>query len=322
MGTIWGIPLGEYQFMDIIKKFKALSDPTRLRLLNMLSHYELNVNEIVSIVEMIQSGVSRHLKILLEAGLLVSRKDGSYIYYSDSRTEEASDLIQFVVNHLGTDSVFSNDLERAGQSISLRKNRTKRFFRTVAPQWDRLKKEVLGPLDLTRIICEQLGPCKTMADLGCGTGEILSCLVDLDKAKLIGVDASPEMLEQARIRLPQRAHLELRLGELENLPMRNQEVDAAVMSMVLYHVVEPEKSICEVARVLKHRGRFVLADFRHHNQEGIKEVIGGSWMGFKKEQIQEWLAENSLSLEDYTEFKVEKNLVIALYTAEKRTETQ
>ena len=308
--------------MDIIKKFKALSDPTRLRLLNMLSHYELNVNEIVSIVQMIQSGVSRHLKILLEAGLLVSRKDGSYIYYSDSRTEDASDLIQFVANRVETDPVFVRDLERAGQSISLRKNRTKRFFRTVAPQWDRLKKEVLGTLDLNGIIVDALGSYETMADLGCGTGEILSCLLDLDKTKLIGVDASPEMLEQARIRLPHRAHLELRLGELENLPMRDQEVDAAVMSMVLYHIVEPEKSIREVARVLKEKGRFVLADFHRHNQEGIKELIGGSWMGFKKEQVDEWLKDNGLALLDFTEFKVEKNLVITLYIAEKRNPIQ
>ena len=308
--------------MDIIKKFKALSDPTRLRLLNMLSHYELNVNEIVSIVEMIQSGVSRHLKILLEAGLLVSRKDGSYIYYSDNRTQDASDLIQFVARRVETDPVFIRDLERAGQSISLRKNRTKRFFRTVAPQWDRLKKEVLGDLDLNGIIVEKLRPYETMADLGCGTGEILSCLLDQDKSQLIGVDASPEMLEQARIRLPHRAHLELRLGELENLPMRDQEVDAAVMSMVLYHIVEPEKSIREVARVLKEKGRFVLADFRRHNHEGIKDLIGGSWMGFKKEQIEEWLTDNGLALQDYTEFKVEKNLVITLYIAEKRNEIQ
>ena len=303
--------------MDIIKQFKALSDPTRLRLLNMLAHYELNVNEIVSIVEMIQSGVSRHLKILLEAGLLASRKDGSFIYYAANKEGDALDLIRFTMARVRTDTVCSRDVERAMQSIALRKNRTKRFFKTVAPQWDRLKKEVLGNLDLTHAIIERIQGCGVVADLGCGTGEMLSRLLTRQNTRLIGVDASPEMLEQARIRLPEKQTLELRLGELENLPMRDQEADAVAMSMVLYHIVEPEKSIMEVARVLKGGGRFVLADFSRHDQEEIKALIGGSWLGFTQDQISGWIGRHGLSLIEYTEFKVEKNLVITLYVSEK-----
>ena len=306
--------------MDIIKKFKALSDPTRLRLLNMLSCHELNVNEIVSVVEMIQSGVSRHLKILQDAGLLVSRKDGSFIYYSASRTDEARDLIRFTTERVKADPLFIRDIDRAGQSISLRKNRTKRFFRTVAPQWDRLKKEVLGELDLNGLILEKLQGRHQVADLGCGTGEMLSRMLNGDKNKLIGVDASPEMLEQARIRLPDQGCIELRLGELENLPMRDQEVDAVVMSMVLYHIVEPEKSIGEVARVLRGDGCFVLADFARHNQEEIKEIIGGTWLGFSREQIDGWLRDSGLVMTGCSEFKVERNMKITLYLAEKSKE--
>lgn len=306
--------------MDIIKKFKALSDPTRLRLLNMLARYELNVNEIVSIVEMIQSGVSRHLKILLEAGLLVSRKDGSFIYYSANRTPDTVDLIRFTTDRVERDALFARDVERAGQSIALRKNRTKRFFRTVAPQWDRLKREVLGELDLNGIITRKLTDKRLVADLGCGTGEMLSRLLDHDKTRLIGVDASPEMLEQARIRLPDIDCLELRLGELENLPMRDQEVDAVVMSMVLYHIVEPAKSIREVARVLKEDGCFILADFARHDQEDVKEIIGGSWLGFTREQITGWLETHGMTVGDYTQFKVEKDLDITLYVAHKSKE--
>lgn len=304
--------------MEIIKKFKALSDPTRLRLLNILSRYELNVNEIVSIVEMIQSGVSRHLKILLEAGLLTSRKDGSFIYYAASSTKETADLIRMTTDQVETDPLFARDVERAGQSIALRKSRTKRFFSTVAPQWDRLKKEVLGELDLNGLIVRKLMNRQEIADLGCGTGEMLSRLLELDKTKLIGVDASPEMLEQARIRLPYSDPIDLRLGELENLPMRDVEVDAVVMSMVLYHLVEPEKAIREVTRVLKPQGCFVLADFARHDQEEIKALIGGSWLGFTREQITDWLIPHGMALVDYKEITVEKQLVITLYTAEKK----
>jgi ubiquinone/menaquinone biosynthesis C-methylase UbiE len=302
--------------MKIIKQFKALSDPTRLRLLNILYQYELNVNEIVSIVDMIQSGVSRHLKILLESGLLVLRKDGSFIYYAANKSGDSLSLINLACSRLEQETVCVMDLQRAKQSITLRKNRTKRFFRTVAPQWDRLKKEVLGAFDLNGIL-KQMAWGDKVADLGCGTGEMLGSLVQENKKKLIGVDSSPEMLEQARIKLPGLNAIDLRLGELENLPMKDQEVNIVIMSMVLYHIFEPEKSIHEVFRVLKPGGLFLLADFEKHDQENIKEIIGGSWLGFDKQQINGWLSTCGFTLNSFNRYEVEKGLCINLYVAEK-----
>jgi ubiquinone/menaquinone biosynthesis C-methylase UbiE len=302
--------------MEIIKQFKALSDPTRLRLLNILYQYELNVNEIVSIVDMIQSGVSRHLKILLEAGLLVLRKEGSFIYYAANKAGDSLSLINLACSRLEQETVCVMDLQRAKQSITLRKNRTKRFFRTVAPQWDRLKKEVLGNFDLNGVL-KQMALGDKVADLGCGTGEMLDSLFPENKKKLIGVDSSPEMLEQARIKLPGLNAIDLRLGELENLPMKNQEVNIVIMSMVLYHIFEPEKSIHEVFRVLKPGGLFLLADFEKHDQENIKEIIGGSWLGFDKQQINGWLSTCGFTLNSFNRYEVEKGLCINLYAAEK-----
>ncbi len=303
--------------MKIIKQFKALSDPTRLRLLNILDHFELNVNEIVSVVDMIQSGVSRHLKILLEADLLVFRKEGSYIYYSSSKQDQCRDLISLACQRVESNSSFLEDLNRAEQCISLRKSRAKRFFRHVAPQWDRLKKEVLGDFDLNQMLESHLTDSAVIADLGCGTGEMLSRFLDLKADKLIGVDSSPEMLEQAKIKLPERDDLELRLGELENLPMRDLEVDAAVMSMVLYHIYEPEKSIQEVYRVLKPGGFFLLVDFLKHSHEDIKKLIGGTWLGFAKHQILSWFDESGFEPKHFEQFSVEKNLTITFYLAQK-----
>lgn len=302
--------------MEIIKQFKALSDPTRLRLLNILYQYELNVNEIVSIVDMIQSGVSRHLKILLEAGLLVLRKDGSFIYYTTNKAGDSLSLINLACSRLEQETVCVMDLQRAKQSITLRKNRTKRFFRTVAPQWERLKKEVLGAFDLNGIL-KQMALGDKVADLGCGTGEMLGSLFQENKKKLIGVDSSPEMLEQARIKLPGLNAIDLRLGELENLPMKDQEVSIVIMSMVLYHIFEPEKSIHEVFRVLKPGGLFLLADFEKHDQENIKEIIGGSWLGFDKQQINGWLSTCGFTLNSFNRYEVEKGLCINLYAAQK-----
>lgn len=303
--------------MEIIKQFKALSDPTRLRLLNILNHYELNVNEIVSIVDMIQSGVSRHLKILLEAGLLVLRKDGSFIYYSANKTRDTFSLIDLACSRIETETVCALDLKKAKQSITIRKNRSKRFFRTVAPQWDRLKKEVLGNFNLNEVLKQRALGCDRVADLGCGTGEMLGSLFLENKKILIGVDSSPEMLEQARIKLPSPNAIDLRLGELENLPMKDQEVDTVIMSMVLYHIFEPEKSIREVFRVLKPEGIFLLADFEKHDQENIKEIIGGSWLGFEKAQVTTWLSTGGFSLLSFDRYEVEKGLCINLYSAQK-----
>ncbi len=303
--------------MEIIKQFKALSDPTRLRLLNILNHYELNVNEIVSIVDMIQSGVSRHLKILLESGLLVSRKDGSFIYYSANKIRDTFSLINLACAGIEKEIVCAQDLQKAKQSINIRKNRTKRFFKTVAPQWDRLKKEVLGNFDLNGILKQMALGCDRVADLGCGTGETLGSLFQEDKKILIGVDSSPEMLEQARMKLASPNAIDLRLGELENLPMKDQEVDTMIMSMVLYHIFEPEKSLNEVFRVLKPGGTFLLADFEKHDQENIKEIIGGSWLGFEKDQINTWFSTCGFSLKSFDRYEVEKGLCINLYIAEK-----
>ena len=303
--------------MDIIKQFKALSDPTRLRLLFILEHFELNVNEIVSVVNMVQSGVSRHLKILLEAGLLVSRKDGSFIYYTTCKNGYNRKLIVLACRQLENDPALQDDIARTQQCIMLRKNRSRRFFRTAAPRWDRLKKRVLGDFNPNPVFERHLHKSSIIADLGCGTGEMLSGLIGREKKTLIGVDASPEMLEQARLRLPESPNLELRIGELEHLPMREQEADAALMSMVLYHVSEPEKALREVYRVLRPGGVFLLADFLKHNQEQIKDIIGGVWLGFTRQQISGWLDRTGFNLKHVESYPVEKRLTLTFYLAQK-----
>jgi len=116
--------------MELIKCFKALSDKTRLRLLYVLQHYELNVNEIVLVVDMIQSGVSRHLKILMESGLLTSRRDGSFIYYSAAQDDAVKMSLSLVDQSLEKEAIAGKDLATSREMIKIRQNRTKRFFKT------------------------------------------------------------------------------------------------------------------------------------------------------------------------------------------------
>ncbi|MFH2059691.1 MAG: metalloregulator ArsR/SmtB family transcription factor [Pseudomonadota bacterium] len=302
---------------ELVKCFKALSDKTRLRLFYVLQQYELNVNEIVLVVEMIQSGVSRHLKILLESGLLTSRKDGSFIYYSIAKNQATQSLIHLIAQENLNDPMVEQDLETAKEMIHIRQNRTKRFFKSVAPQWDRLKKEVFGEFDLNGMITRKIKFSGLISDLGCGTGELIEQFALQSCDKLIGIDSSPEMLDQARKRLANNQNIELRLGELEHLPMKNKEIDTAIMNMVLHHISQPKSSINEVFRVLKPGGIFILSDFEKHDKEKIKEIMGGSWMGFEKQEIKAWLTEFGFKVMNMDSYKVNYDLIINIFTAKR-----
>lgn len=303
--------------MELIKCFKALSDNTRLRLIFVLKRYELNVNEIVKIVGMIQSGVSRHLKILMESGLIASRRDGSFTYYSAVESDSLVPLHTMIDTHLAGNATCRRDLEKSSEIITIRHNRTKRFFKTVAPQWDRLKKEVLGRFDLNRRLREMVSFKGHISDLGCGTGELLEDLSVHGADKLIGIDSSPEMLEQARLRLSGYVNTELRLGEVEHLPMKNKEIDIAVMSMVLHHIPQPRRPIQEVFRVLKQGGIFVLADFEKHHNEEVKQIIGGEWLGFTSDDIKGWLTNEGFGEIRMSSDTVNHGLTINIYMARK-----
>lgn len=304
--------------MELIKCFKALSDKTRVRLLSMLNEYELNVNELVQVVDMVQSGVSRHLKILVESGLLLSRRDANFIYYSAAKTDIAEKVILLIKEYQGEDHIFHQDITAAGNIIQERKNNTRQFFNTIAPQWDELKKEVMGSFNLDSIIKEKLGKTKTVLDLGCGTGALLATLSQGETKSLIGVDSSPQMLEQARSRLSGTSHTDLRLGELEHIPLKSNAVDSAVMNMVLHHISQPGQSISEAWRVLKPGGMFILTDFQKHDNKDIIQKMGGAWSGFDPQKIRQWLEDTKFYLQATHSYPVKYGLQVNLFIAEKR----
>jgi ArsR family transcriptional regulator len=302
--------------MNIVNKLKSISDETRLRLLFLLVHYELNVNEVVTVVEMIQSRISRHLKILAAAGLLKSRRDGGFVYYSGVTDDENMLVMNLVTGSLEDDPVCQNDLKRAEALIRERKTRTKRFFESVAATWEARKSEVLGDLDLDRIIADKIGSQQVVADLGCGTGSLIA-LLERQAVTVIGVDCSPGMLEQARQQTHDMTGVNIRLGELEYLPFRDREADAAVMNMVLHHVPEPVKVLTEAGRILKPGGMFVIADFDKHNKTAVREKIGGAWFGFSRQEMEAWLSEVGFVLTGLDRFPVNYELTVNMFSAKK-----
>lgn len=302
--------------MELIKCFKALSDKTRLRLLYVLHQYELNVNEIVQVVDMVQSGVSRHLKILLDSGLVTARKDGSFTYYSALRSEFIN-IFKALADQSLEMTEISMDLVKAGEMIKIRQSQTRRFFKTVAPHWEQLKRQVLGNFDINEKILEQISLKGNIADLGCGTGELIERLSGYTRFRIIGVDSSPEMLEEARLKLLGKDNTELRLGELEHLPMRNKQIHTAIMNMVLHHISQPELPLREVFRILIPGGVFILTDFDLHDQVKIRELLGGAWSGFAREKIETWLTETGFDLKKADSYPVNQGLKIHIFTSQK-----
>lgn len=306
---------------ETLKIFKALADETRLRIYRILANHELNVNEIVEVLMMGQSRVSRHLKILTESTLLASRRDGSFVYYQVEQDEKKRSLMGFInkSNHLK--SVVVNDLERAEIIVSERKKKTRAFFNTVAHSWDDMKQELFGDFDLNLALRDILksdnSNIKSIVDLGCGTGELLS-FINSEVSQCIGVDSSPKMLELAKKRFVNiKKRCEFRLGELEHLPVKEQEVDSAIINMVLHHIAVPSQIIYEARRIIAPGGSLIIADLAKHTSKSIKERFGGAWMGFEREEIEKWLIDAGFKVNFVNTYNVRLNLSINVFKSTK-----
>jgi len=296
----------------ILATCKALADETRLRVVRILTQGSFNVNELARILGMGQSRVSRHLRILLDAGLVTARREGSWAYYTLSgswtggreraaRGQErrpSPRFLRLLASELARASETPQaaaDDEAVRRSMDERRSRAETFFRGVAERWDSERDRIAGPPEHLDLLVEMLGRPRTTVDLGTGTGVLLSRLA-ARSARVIGIDAAEEMLRVARRRVvdEELPGVELRLGSLEHLPLSDGEADVMVANMVLHHVANPPDALREVRRGLREGGRFVLADFAAHLVESYRERLGDLWLGFRRDELESWLAEAGL----------------------------
>lgn len=300
--------------------FKALSDETRLRLVHILLHYELSVNELVRILNMGQSRISRHLKILSEAGLLTSRRDGLWVFYCAAPAGEARDFLRAVLPFIQADPAMSADLRTAAHTIEERARSTRQFFNDIAEDWDELNREVLGEFDLPAAVCAAVPRnCGVAVDLGCGTGAVLERLLPC-AGTLVGVDGSARMLDICRRRfapadLANENRLSLRIGELDHLPLRDHEADFVCINLVLHHLSDPVEVLREVRRILTPGGRLFVADFLRHDDETMRSRYGDRWLGFDEEQLIGGLRRAGFSLSSCTRQPVGRGLSLLLLVA-------
>lgn len=300
---------------DAIQFFKALADDTRLRLASVLNRRELNVNELMTILDMGQSRISRHLKILSSAGLLSWRRDGLWVFYTVVEQGPGRRFIDATLPFVANDELFRADRDMAANVMEERSRKTSQFFNAIAEDWDQLSRDILGAVDLPAAIVARMPQGGIAADLGCGTGHVLERMLER-ASSVIGVDGSARMLELARRRLNADAdRISLRIGDLEHLPLRDAEADFASMTMVMHHLSSPASALEEARRVLRPGGLLALSDFDRHDNEAMRVSYGDRWLGFSREHLESFLQKSGFMVRSATRTPVEQGLFIHLILA-------
>jgi SAM-dependent methyltransferase/DNA-binding MarR family transcriptional regulator len=280
--------------MEALQKvFKTLSDPTRVRVLALLEQEELAVQELMDVLGMAQSRVSRHLAILREAGLLRDRRDGTYVFYRFDPPGEGPwrEAWQLVRRNLESDPTRARDVAALSQVMAARADRTRSFFDAVGPEWDSLRKVFNDDALRSRAVTRLVAPGLRVVDVGTGTGILAGELARLGLS-VVAVDHSPRMLDAARAKLAEQGitSVELRAGEASALPIDDASLDAAFAHMVLHYLPSPADAIREMARVVRPGGAVIAVDFVRHDHEWMREELGVTWLGFDQAEIEAWFA--------------------------------
>jgi len=287
--------------IPVFDRMTALADLTRSRLLLLLEDRELTVSELCAVVQIPQSTASRHLKVLSDEGWVTSRASGTSRWYAmlPARLEPSARTLWAVVREQVAGSpVAAQDRQRLLSVLAQRRTKSQEFFSSSAGQWDRLRAELFGERADLLALMALLDDGWTVGDLGCGTGRLSESLAPFVR-RVVAVDASAAMLTAARERLgslviPSTAEeslpraqrgVELRRGELEQLPIADGELDVAVLFLVLHYIVEPARALAEAARALRPGGRLLVVDMMPHDREEYRQQMGHVWLGFSEGQV-------------------------------------
>lgn len=267
----------------------ALSEPLRLRICRMLEQQELTVGEVAKVVQMPQSTVSRHLKVLADAGWVVRRTEGTAAYYQltlDDLSPAARAVWVAVRSSGDADPQLNEDARRLEAVLAERPIDSKSYFGRVAGAWDKVRAELFGHDFTARALCSLLPRHWVVADLGCGAGNGAELIAPFVR-EVIGVDESDAMLSAAKRRLSGLDNVRLERGRIEQLPLKDGEVDAALCILVLHHLPEPARAIREMRRILKPGGLAAVIDMNEHGRAIYRHTMGHQHLGFSAERVKQ-----------------------------------
>ena len=283
--------------MPLAELFQALADPTRLRILALLREMELSVGELAQVLAQSQPRVSRHIKILGDAGLVDRRKEGSWVFLTLGRAELIEPLFALIDASAGGAASDPGDRARLAAVRQDRAAAAERYFAAHAAEWDDIRSLHVAESEVEEAIARVLGeaPLGRLVDIGTGTGRMIE-LFAASADKSIGVDKSSEMLRLARAKLEAAgvAAVSLRQGDMYALPLEDGSADVVLLHQVLHYAHAPAAAIAEAARLLSPEGRLVIVDFAPHEREELRERAQHARLGFSDEAVLGWLEAEGL----------------------------
>ncbi|MDG1891167.1 MAG: metalloregulator ArsR/SmtB family transcription factor [Verrucomicrobiota bacterium] len=276
---------------DIVPSMRVLADPTRLRLVVLLSSDELSVNELQIVTRMGQSRISTHLGQLQNQGFLVSRREGKRVFYQLLHQTKSIQkaLLDIALQGARELDTYESDLINLKRVLERRQDQAKIHFNQVAGRFDRSygpgrSWQAFGQL-LLRLI-----PTVDIADLGSGEG-LLAELIALKARSVIAVDNSPHMVAFGARKARENgiSNLEFRLGDLSEPPIDDDSVDVVILSQALHHAEDPQSALLSAFRILRPGGRVLILDLLRHGFEEALTLYGDTWLGFEESELQRWL---------------------------------
>lgn len=286
---------------SLLNRLGTLSDLARLRAMRLLQQEELSVGELARALQLPQSTISRHLKLLHAGGWVSKRAEGTASLYriDEAALDDASrELWSLATRQLGPHPTLEQDDQRLEAVLADRQVDSKAFFGRVGGEWDQLRHELFGDRFTAEALLGLLTADWIVADLGCGTGNAAEQIAPFVK-KVIAIDREDAMLEAARKRLAGVSNIEFRAGDIQALPLQDEEVDASLFFLVLHHVAEPLEAVAEAARSVRPGGAVLIVDMVEHDRDIYRNTMGHRHLGFGEEIIAGWAAEVGLTLGRY-----------------------
>ncbi|HEY4275337.1 MAG TPA: metalloregulator ArsR/SmtB family transcription factor [Rhizomicrobium sp.] len=286
----------------LVAMLRAAGDPTRLRLLLLLRQAELTVSELIEIVGQSQPRVSRHLKLLGEAGLLERFKEGSWVFYRAADRGKGAEL-GATLAALADPGLVQADMARLMLVRQARAAEAAAYFKANAPEWERIRALHAPEKDVEAAILRRMTqrPIQNLLDAGTGTGRMLELLAPYAQ-RAVGVDVSPEMLAIARDRLLRGdvKNAQVRLADTYRLPFNGDRdaFDAVLFHQVLHYLDDPGAAVAEAARVMAPGARILIADFAPHTLEFLREDYAHRRLGFSDREVEGWFSAAGLKSGD------------------------